>query len=266
MHFTVLCENTSVRPGLAAEHGFALLIESDGCKALFDMGQSDRFAHNAQCMNISLADVHFAILSHGHYDHSGGINAFLQHNLVAPVFVPQYAFGDYYNADGKFIGVDPVLNGHPRIRLTGNFTQLCPGFALFTCNDLERPFPVSSFGLTEMCGNIQTEDRFLHEQYLLIHHQDKRILISGCSHKGIENIVSWFQPDVFIGGFHMMKVDVNQPQGQQYLDQLVEHLLKYNTVYYTAHCTGTAQYDYMKQKMQDRLYYLSCGDTLTISE
>ena len=266
MRFTVLCENTVSRPGLSAEHGFSLLIETNGCKALFDMGQTDVFARNAASMRLSLADVHFAVLSHGHYDHSGGIAAFMQLNSDALIYIPQHAFGDYRNAEGKFIGVDPVLKSHPRIRLTGNFTRLCSGFSLFTCNDLERLFPVSSFGLTEMCGNERKADRFLHEQYLLVHHQGKRILISGCSHKGVENIVSWFRPDVFIGGFHMMKTDVNQPDGRQHLIRLAENLLKFDTVYYTAHCTGAEQYNFLKQKMQDKLHYLSCGDTLTICE
>ena len=83
MRFTVLCENTVSRPGLSAEHGFSLLIETNGCKALFDMGQTDVFARNAASMRLSLADVHFAVLSHGHYDHSGGIAAFMQLNSDA---------------------------------------------------------------------------------------------------------------------------------------------------------------------------------------
>ncbi|MBQ9944081.1 MAG: MBL fold metallo-hydrolase [Clostridia bacterium] len=266
MRFTVLCENTSARPGIVAEHGFSLLIEGDHLKVLFDMGQTNVFAANAAAMNLSLADVNYAVLSHGHYDHSGGIKTFLEQNPNAPVYVPQLAFGDYYNADDAFIGVDPSLKCHPRIRYTGDFTPLSPGFSLFTCNDLERAFPVSAFGLTECCCNEKMADRFLHEQYLLIHHQGKRILISGCSHKGVENIVSWFQPDIFIGGFHMMKVDVHQEEGQKYLEQLANNLLKHHTVYYTAHCTGTEQYAFLKEKMQDCLQYLSCGDTFALGE
>lgn len=266
MRFTVLCENTSNRPGIAAEHGFSLLIESDYTKVLFDLGQTDVFAANASATNITLSDVDYAILSHGHYDHSGGIKTFLEINKTAPVYVPQLTFGDYYNADDKFIGVDRQLKCHPRIRFCSNFTPLSHGFSLFTCNDLERPFPVSAFGLTESCCNGKMDDRFLHEQYLLIHHKGKRILISGCSHKGIENIVSWFRPDIFIGGFHMMKVDVHHTEGKQYLEHLAANLLKYDTIYYTAHCTGTEQYAFLKEKMHDRLHYLSCGDTLTFSE
>lgn len=266
MRFTVLCENTSSRPGIAAEHGFSLLIETKHSKVLFDMGQTAVFAANAAAMNISLSDVDYAVLSHGHYDHSGGIKTFLELNPNATVFIPQLAFGNYYNAEGKFIGVDQYLRCHPRLRYTGNFTPLSHGLSLFTCNDLERPFPVSAFGLTEACCNTKTDDRFLHEQYLLIHHQGKRILISGCSHKGIENIVSWFRPDIFIGGFHLMKVTPCEEDGIKYLENLAANLLKHNTVYYTAHCTGTEQYTFLKEKMQDRLHYLSCGDTFSLDE
>lgn len=266
MHFTVLCENTSARADIAAEHGFSLLIESDHGNVLFDMGQSNIFAANASSMHLSLDDVDYAVLSHGHYDHSGGIKTFLDINTHAPVYVPQLAFGNYYNADDKFIGMDPALKCHPRIRFTGNFTQLSHGFSLFTCNDLVRPFPFPAFGLSECCGEGKKDDLFLHEQYLLIHQNGKRILISGCSHKGVENLVSWFHPDIFIGGFHLMKVNTQLPEGQKYLEQLAGNLLKYNTVYYTAHCTGEEQYAFLKEKMQDRLHYLSCGDRLTLAE
>lgn len=264
MRFSALCENTTQHSGIVAEHGFSLLIESAHCKVLFDMGQTDAFLSNAARMNLSLSDVDIAVLSHGHYDHSGGLKSFLEINSTAPVFVSQYAFGSYYNADCKYIGPDTSLRCHPQIRFTGHFTSLAPGFSLFSCNDLERPFPVSSFGLTEECGTLRMDDRFLHEQYLLILHKGKRILVSGCSHKGIENIVSWFQPDVFIGGFHMMKVNPHEPSGKEYLNRLSERLLKYNTVYYTAHCTGTEQYEYLKEKMKERLHYLSCGDCLEL--
>ena len=108
MRFTVLCENTSARPGIVAEHGFSLLIEGDHLKVLFDMGQTNVFAANAAAMNLSLADVNYAILSHGHYDHSGGLRKFLEINKTAPVYVSYHAFEPHYSANG-YIGMDPAL-------------------------------------------------------------------------------------------------------------------------------------------------------------
>ena len=78
MKITVLLENTSTQSNLTAEHGLSLLIETKPHIILFDMGQSDAFAKNAERLGIDLALVDTAILSHGHYDHGGGLKAFLR--------------------------------------------------------------------------------------------------------------------------------------------------------------------------------------------
>ena len=73
MRITALVENTSARPELIAEHALSLYIESNGYKILFDMGASDAFVQNAKVLGIDLNTVDFAVLSHGHYDHGGGM-------------------------------------------------------------------------------------------------------------------------------------------------------------------------------------------------
>ena len=90
-----------------------------------------------------------------------------------------------------------------------------------------------------------------------------RVLISGCSHKGILNIMSWLKPDVLIGGFHFMKVD---PAGseREVLDEAARVLLEYNSAYYTCHCTGLPQYEYLKQLMGNRLRYLAAGQQIVL--
>jgi 7,8-dihydropterin-6-yl-methyl-4-(beta-D-ribofuranosyl)aminobenzene 5'-phosphate synthase len=84
------------------------------------------------------------------------------------------------------------------------------------------------------------------------------VLLSGCSHRGALNIASQFEPDVMIGGFHVSKM----PLGDS-LAKLALSLAKKNTHYYTAHCTGCEQYEFMK-KYLPRLDYLACGDTIDI--
>ena len=99
----------------------------------------------------------------------------------------------------------------------------------------------------------QIED-FRHEQYLLIEESGRRILVSGCSHKGIVAIAEHFRPDILIGGFHFMKVeDTNR------LRAAAEKLLALDCQYYTGHCTGDTQYAFLKTLMTDRLQPLSTG-------
>lgn len=262
MKITVLCENTASSQSLVCEHGLSLMIETDDQKILFDFGQTDAFFRNAQALGISVCDVDFAVLSHGHYDHGGGMNTFFEHNHTAPVYLSRYAFGEYFNAQQKYIGLDQSLQRIDRMIPTDECTIINKACSLFSCNMLHRPFKTNPFGLTEYTDKKHTDDRFMHEQYLLIRENGKRVLISGCSHKGIENIVYWFQPDILIGGFHRMKVDCDTAAGQASLKTLAETLLRSDTLFYTCHCTGLPQYDVLKSHMNDRLRPLSTGDAI----
>ena len=84
MKLTTLIENTTLSPALTAEHGLSLYIETRGHKILFDMGQSPAFAENAETLGVDLSEIDLAILSHGHYDHGGGLATFLELNSTAP--------------------------------------------------------------------------------------------------------------------------------------------------------------------------------------
>ncbi len=255
MKLVTLMENTSCREDLCCEHGLSLYLETGDCRILFDAGQSDAFAANAEKLGVDLQNVDFAVLSHGHYDHSGGLGKFLELNGTAPVYVSSWAFEPHYNAAGKYLGVDPTLQQSSRIRFVAEKTELATGITLLR---LETA-PMDTAGLlTEENGERKPDD-FRHEQYLLLEEQGKRILVSGCSHKGIMQIVDAFQPDILIGGFHFMKI-----LDTEKLAEAAGRLLAYETVYYTGHCTGQEQYEYLKSIMGEKLHYLSTGAVLEI--
>lgn len=94
--------------GCAFEHGLSLYLEGKGHRILFDTGQSENFAVNAKRLGVDLAAVDLAILSHGHYDHGGGLKRFLELNQKAPVYLSVYAFEPHFNGV-KDIGIDPKL-------------------------------------------------------------------------------------------------------------------------------------------------------------
>ena len=258
MKITALTENTSVNENIGAEHGLSLYIETDGHKILFDMGQTDMFERNAKTLCIDLSEVDIAVLSHGHYDHGGGLARFLEINKKAPVYVNEYAFEQHYNGTQKYIGLDISLKNNSRLIFTSDVYKINDSMTLFSCNENRKSYDLGSFGLNMIQDGKFMPDDFRHEQYLLINENGKNVLISGCSHKGIMNITEWFKPDVLIGGFHFSKLALDKT-----LENYAETLDKYNTNFYTCHCTGMEQYVFMKKYMS-RLEYLSAGQEIII--
>ncbi len=263
MKITVLTENTTNNSNLVAEHGLSLFIETENKNILFDMGQTKAFAENAKKMNIDLSKVDVAVLSHGHYDHGGGIAEFLRLNDKAKVYLSQYAFGNHFNGNEKYIGLDRSLQNNQRLVFTKDFCEIDEKLSLFSCNDKSLFSPINPFGLNVGDKGEFLPETFIHEQYLLVNENGKRVLFSGCSHKGVLNIQKWFKPDIFIGGFHLSKLNP-QNEDSKSLSDIATELLNYNTKYYTAHCTGLPQFEFLKNCMRDNLEYLSTGDIIEI--
>ena len=265
MKAVMLLENLSTDSRLAAEHGLSLYLETERHRILFDTGQTDAFARNAKVLGIDLRTVDMAVLSHGHYDHCGGLPRFLAVNDHAPVYIHKNAFARHQAADGREIGIRELPECRGRIVLTGDELVLGKDLQLLTCNALPRPY-VSHSGDIRMFRNGRfVQDDFHHEQYLCIREHGRLIVISGCSHKGILNILHWLHPDVLIGGFHFMSRDV-EGEGRAELDGAAQVLRACPTVCYTCHCTGKKQFDYLKTTLGDRLHYLSTGMSLVLDE
>ncbi len=258
MKITALVENTSCDANFGAEHGLSLYIETGSKKILFDMGQTDLFASNAKKLGICLADIDTAVLSHGHYDHGGGLRRFLEINRKAPIYLSRYAFEPHYNGTEKYIGLDLSLRGEERLVFTDDFQSLGKGMSLCSCNNSQGAFCLGSFGLNAVIDGEFLPDDFRHEQYLLIEEDGKRVLISGCSHKGILNIAEWFRPYILVGGFHFSKLPLDEE-----LAGYAEYLNSFQTTFYTCHCTGMAQYEFMKKYME-HLFYLSAGQSILL--
>lgn len=263
MKIYALMENTPYEPEFAAEHGLSLYIETDRHKILFDTGASGAFADNAKLLGVDLSQVELAVLSHDHYDHGGGIARFLEVNDHAPMYLSKYAFGERYDALGMYIGLDHKLAECGRLRFVEDYLELDDQLSLWSCNDRQGAYPLDSAGLLEERDGVRKPDVFCHEQYLMIRENGKKVLISGCSHKGILNIMDWLEPDVLIGGFHFMKQEIT-PQGNPVLDQAAGALLEHKTAYYTCHCTGQAPFDYLKKQMGERLQYLASGQVIEV--
>ena len=145
-----------------------------------------------------------------------------------------------------------------RLVLVDEDMPIAEGIIVYGCHHAPKVVDFGSCGLNMIQDGRMTEDDFRHEQYLLVVENGKRILFSGCSHRGILNIMHWFRPDICIGGFHLSKLPLDET-----LAGYAKALDAYPTAYSTGHCTGTAQYQFMKERMRN-LHYLSVGDSIVI--
>jgi hypothetical protein len=104
---------------LVAEHGLSLYIETDHKKIIFDTGQTGHFILNAEKLGIDIRDVDYLILSHGHYDHTGGLKKFLEINSKAAVLAKEEIFIPKFSGKTRYIG----LKDHPEIRKRISFVK-----------------------------------------------------------------------------------------------------------------------------------------------
>lgn len=265
MRITALADDVAAK-GYEAEHGFSLFIECGDEKILFDFGASDAFLRNAAAAGADIGAADYAVLSHDHYDHGGGLESFFAANPVAAVYAAREIFGERYSRGGKkYAGLDRSLKERFRDRFVYVGESAKPGRSaeIASLKKEDIVYPVRGEGLCTSTDAGLIPDCFEHERYLLLASEGKRVLVSGCSHKGILNIVNKFCPDVVIGGFHVVG-EADDEAGRARLVKLAEALSDTGATYYTGHCTGMRAYSVMKEITGLRLYYLAAGDTVTI--
>ena len=270
MKVVTLLENTALEEGVTAAHGLSNYIETDKHKILFDMGPDYHVVLNAEKLGVDLSKVDIAVLSHGHYDHGGGLMAFLALNQAAPVFVREEAFGDYYSLAGEqphYIGLNTELKEYTeRLVWTEEECVIDDQLTLFAGVHDEMDALKASAKLKEKTESGEwVPDGFGHEQDLLVQEGDKAVLFAGCAHMGIVNIVRAAKeklgrlPDAVFGGFHLFQLDPEDPASAELVDSIGRQLLEGDTVYYTGHCTGEFAYARLKAILGDRLQPMQGG-------
>ncbi len=259
MKIIVLSENTTKNSKVTPEFGLSLYIECGTKRILFDSGMSDNFARNAEKLGIDLSQIDIAVLSHGHYDHADGFKTFLELNDHAPIYAHAGYDGNYYNAAHNYIGIANELKGNNRFISVNDRCELGEGITLLSYSGTQSLHPVNSSGLLRDSDGELLPDDFSHEHYLLAHEGDTRLLVTGCGHKGIANIMNWTRSEKVthvVGGFHLVGT---KPENFGSLNSLAQELLSYGVDYRTCHCTGIEQYAYLKARMGDKISYLSTG-------
>lgn len=266
-----LIENTPGVPQCGYEHGLSFYIETKKHRLLVDSGATDLFLHNAKILGIDLRKVDTMILSHGHYDHAGGIPAFIDLNPDASIYMKDSCGEDYYhlkNDGAKYIGIDKSITKQKQCVLVHGDLEIDDELFLFTDILPKRYRAKGSLSLKRKVAGEFVQDTFCHEQSLVLAQEGKRILLSGCAHSGILNILDRYmeifhsEPDMVIGGFHLMQEEPYSAEEVQNIRQLAHELAGMRTIFYTGHCTGKAAIGMMKEIMGEHLRVMHSGETL----
>ena len=263
-----LVENNSGDNGCLFEHGLSFYLETDKHKILMDTGASDAIIANAKILNIELNRVDTVVLSHGHYDHSGGILPFVSLNDRAKIYLQEKAGEDYYsitNGISKYIGIDKRILKLPQLVKVKDLLIIDDELVIFSKIANKKYWPNANRRLKKIENGQLVQDNFEHEQCLVVKENNKSYLFSGCGHNGIINILTRYQnlfnqlPDVVISGFHMVKKDGYLDEDIQMIQDIAYKLAILPTVFYTGHCTGRFAFDIMKSIMKDQLHQLYSG-------
>ena len=276
---TVVVENSASmeNPSLVAQHGLSLLLkiqltDSDKVTILMDTGSSpDTALHNIEALGIDLRTVDMIFLSHGHYDHTGGLIRILKRigkkvPVIAhpSVFDPKLKVEPYLKSISSSLTSSMVEEAGGVMLCAENTINLAKG--VMTSGQIERS---TTFERAQCFYTIQNgqfiEDYLPDDQALIVHIQGKGLaIISGCAHSGIINTIRHTQKftgvsdiHAILGGFHLAKAD------DERMRSTIGELLKLDPrVVAPCHCTGSKAVNGLIEALESRCTPLRTGDTL----
>ncbi|MCR5452931.1 MAG: MBL fold metallo-hydrolase [Lachnospiraceae bacterium] len=270
-----LIENTPGMPGCIFAHGLSFYIETKKHKLLLDLGPSEDTLKNAEALGIDLSKVDTVILSHGHYDHSGGIMPFTKINNSAKIYMQSLAAGEYYADDGpdaperfRYIGIDKDISKLPQVTFIDGDYMIDDELELFTVKNRTHDLPFTNKRLLIKREDGFVSDDFSHEHFLVINEMGKQVLLSGCAHNGILSILDAYKtkygrmPDAVISGFHLMKKTEYSVLQTEEIKNIARELSVFPIRFFTCHCTGLPAFEIMKDIMGDKLIYVHSGEEI----
>ncbi len=264
MILTSLMDDYCPRRGLVGEHGLSFLVEAGGKRILFDAGQDGAFMRNAEALGIDLSSLDAVVLSHGHYDHGGGLGALY---AALPARPPLYAGKGFdlprraADPSGPLdIGLAGFVSLGIEARIVSKMLQLAPGLYLLpraAIVDGLQPNP--RFRVVE--GGAERLDEFEDELALVSDEAEGLVVVTGCAHRGIANIARAALAALpgrplaaLVGGFHLVGMPAAaRAQAARELAALAPGRI------YCSHCSAPEGYAALLAEFGDRASWLSGG-------
>jgi 7,8-dihydropterin-6-yl-methyl-4-(beta-D-ribofuranosyl)aminobenzene 5'-phosphate synthase len=275
---TVVCENTAGPvPGILGEHGFSVLIERPGNTLLFDTGQGRTIMHNLECLKKDPDRIDAIALSHGHYDHTGGLKQLLQRRGSIDIFCHPAALSERFVAvkTGSRTGYRSAGIPFPQRELAPlgarfvfntDFTEIAKGLYLTGKVPRMTSFEKNDSRLKVKKAGRYVQDIIPDDQSLVFDSKKGLVVVLGCAHSGMINTLNYITARLpakkihtVIGGTHMGFLAEAQ------LEETIEHLRRIPFKKIGAsHCTGLTPAARLMHAFGERFFFATAGCVITI--
>ncbi len=279
IRITILMDDRPSHPEMVAEHGASFWIELPEGNLVFDTGLSENTLRNSERLQVNLSSAHAIVLSHGHYDHIGGLEAILRRIGTIPVYAHPEIFRDRYSRrSGKehYIGVTGVEEYYRKLGAQFHWvtkpqqvlSQVWISGEIPRRTNFETVNPRFQYRTWQAGSQSWQPDLIPDDMALFIHTGQGVVVITGCGHSGIVNTVQYAREvtgteriAAVIGGMHL--VDADQTRRVRTTEALAEMEVG---LLVPLHCTGEEMRELLCQKFENRVKLFGAGDQIIFKD